>query len=76
MRPQTEVSSMSNYNTIVYEVENGRARITLDRPEKLNALSLELKPNSTKRSGMPTTTRTSTRLFSAGTVAPSVPATT
>jgi enoyl-CoA hydratase len=30
------------YKTIEYEVEKGRARITLNRPEKLNALSLEL----------------------------------
>jgi len=33
---------MAEYNTIVYEVERGRARITLNRPEKLNALSAEL----------------------------------
>ena len=33
---------MPNFNTIVYEVENSRARITLNRPEKLNALSFEL----------------------------------
>ena len=30
------------FKTIVYEVERGRARITLNRPEKLNALSFEL----------------------------------
>ncbi|MCA9822825.1 MAG: enoyl-CoA hydratase/isomerase family protein, partial [Dehalococcoidia bacterium] len=31
-----------NFETIIYEVEKGRARITLNRPEKLNALSVEL----------------------------------
>ena len=30
------------YKTLIYEVEKGRARITLNRPEKLNALSMEL----------------------------------
>jgi enoyl-CoA hydratase len=33
---------MTSYNTIIYEVEKGRARITFNRPEKLNALSGEL----------------------------------
>ena len=33
---------MSDFNNIIYEVENGRARITLNRPEKLNALSFDL----------------------------------
>lgn len=33
---------MAEFDSIIYEVENGRARITLNRPEKLNALSLKL----------------------------------
>jgi enoyl-CoA hydratase len=33
---------MSEFGSIVYETERGRARITLNRPDKLNALSLEL----------------------------------
>ena len=34
--------SESIYENITYEVDNGRARITLNRPEKRNALSIEL----------------------------------
>ena len=30
---------MTEFKTIIYEVDRGRARITLNRPEKLNALS-------------------------------------
>lgn len=33
---------MNEFQTILYEVDRGRARITLNRPEKLNALSMEL----------------------------------
>ena len=33
---------MSDYKNILYRVENGTAHITLDRPEKRNALSFEL----------------------------------
>ena len=33
---------MSGFDSIEYEVADGRARITLNRPEKLNALSLKL----------------------------------
>jgi len=33
---------MPTFPTIRYEVERGRARVTLDRPDKLNALSMEL----------------------------------
>ncbi|MFN0147467.1 MAG: crotonase/enoyl-CoA hydratase family protein [Dehalococcoidia bacterium] len=33
---------VDEFRTIIYEVEKGRARITLNRPEKLNALSMEL----------------------------------
>ena len=42
---------------IPYEVERGRARITLNRPEKRNALSRRCSPSSSRRSG--TRTRTS-----------------
>ena len=33
---------MTDFKTIIFEVADGRARITLNRPEKLNALSMEL----------------------------------
>ena len=33
---------MKDFETILYEVERGRARITFNRPEKRNALSLQL----------------------------------
>ncbi len=34
--------SQKSYENIKYEVDNGRARISLNRPEKRNALSIEL----------------------------------
>ena len=33
---------MTTFENILYEVEKGRARITLNRPSKMNALSLQL----------------------------------
>ena len=33
---------MPTFDNILYEVERGRARITLNRPSKMNALSLQL----------------------------------
>ena len=39
---EAQEEAMSDFDSIIYEVADGRARITLNRPEKLNALSLKL----------------------------------
>jgi enoyl-CoA hydratase len=39
---------LQDFRTLIYEVADGRARITLNRPEKLNALSFELQEELNK----------------------------
>lgn len=34
--------SVASFETILYDIEKGRARITLNRPDKLNAMSLKM----------------------------------
>jgi hypothetical protein len=41
------------FETLLYEVERGRLRIPVNRPEKRNALSFQLLTSCTTRSGRP-----------------------
>ena len=40
-----------NYETLIYEKEDGIARITLNRPEKLNALSVDMQEEIVEATG-------------------------
>ena len=66
----------TEYTSIIVEKERGRARITLNRPEKLNALSRGSSRSCGRRSGTPMRTPASTPSSSEAPGARSAPATT
>ena len=65
---------MSGFENIIYEVERGRARITLNRPEKLNALSQPLQTELNEALWEADNNRAVTARSSRAPAAPSPPA--
>ena len=75
-RVRTHGGSSMEFETILYEKEGGKARITLNRPEKLNALSMRLQRELNSALWEADNDADVTSSSSAATAAHSAPATT